>query len=209
MYRMRTAAILFLSLIAPMSFTGLMPNTYSYGLVSTNNSVDKQTIVVHGPMPEVIRDDIVLRLDPIYPVDDPNTVSSNYGYRSLSNCNKCSRYHNGVDYQQSPTNRNVYSIMDGRISQVKHQGEYGLHVIVQHVIYPDELVYSTIYAHLRQSSVTKSLSIGDKVEKGQLLGYIGQTGLATGPHLHFEVLRNGQNMDPNRFFAKHMQLEAN
>lgn len=207
MYRMRIAAILLFSLIAPLPLMGLATDPYSYGL-EPNYSEDIQTIVVQGPVPEIVKDDIVLRLDPVYPVDDPSTMSSDYGYRLLSNCNKCSRHHQGVDYPESDLNKNVYSTMSGVISQVQRSGQYGIHVIVEHVIYPDELVYSTIYAHLKQSSVTKSLSVGDRVAKGQLLGYIGQTGLATGPHLHFEVLRNGKNMDPEVFFAKNMDPDS-
>lgn len=205
---MKIAVTLLLSLTLPMSLMGLASDPYSYGLEHTNNSVDNQTIVVKGPVPEIVKDDVVLRLDPVYPVDDPDTVSSDYGYRLLSNCNKCSRNHQGVDYPESDLNKNVYSTMDGVVSQVQRSGQYGLHVIVEHVIYPDELVYSTIYAHLKSTTVTKSLSVGDKVAKGQQIGYIGQTGLATGPHLHFEVLRNGKNMDPEVFFAKNMQLDS-
>lgn len=199
---MKIAVILLLSLTLPLPFMGLLQDSYSYGLESTNNSVNKQTIVVTGPMPEIFRDEIVLRLDPIYPVDDETTVSSDFGYRLLSNCKKCSRYHQGIDYPASENNDKVYAIMDGVITRVEHKGGYGLHVYIDHVIYPDELVYSSIYAHLKSTSVTKSLSIGDKVVKGQHIGHIGQTGLATGPHLHFEIHKNGSYMNPDVFYAR-------
>lgn len=201
MYRMRIAAILLFSLVAPLPLMGLATSPYSYGKDLTNSSMDTQTIVVHGAAPQIVKDDIILKLHPVYPVDDPSTMSSDFGYRLLSNCNKCSRYHKGVDYPASDLNKNVYSIMSGVVSQVQRSGEYGVHVIIEHVIYPDELSYFTIYAHLKQSTVTKSLSIGDKVTKGQLIGYIGQTGLTTGPHLHFEIHRNDRVLDPEVFFA--------
>ena len=203
MYQMRIAVILLLALFAPLPFMGLVQSEYSYGLYIEGDPSPPQTMVVSSSKIEIIRDDIILKLDPIYPVDDPTTQSSDYGYRLVSNCNRCSRYHKGIDYPESDLNQEVYAIMDGRVIQVERSGEYGVHVILEHVIYPDELVYSTTYAHLKQSSVTNLLSIGDRVVKGDVLGYIGSTGLATGPHLHFEVHKNDKVMDPAVFFRRH------
>jgi murein DD-endopeptidase MepM/ murein hydrolase activator NlpD len=200
---MRIAVVLLFSLLFPLPFMGLAQDSYSYGLDIPDSPA--QRFVVNGPEIELVRDDIVLKLDPVHPVDDPSTKSSHFGYRSLSNCNKCSENHKGVDYPESDLNKNVYSTMSGVISQVQKSGQYGVHVIIEHVIYPDELTYTTLYAHLQVSSVTNSLSIGDRVSKGQLIGYIGQTGLATGPHLHFEVHKNGRIMDPDVFFGRHFQ----
>lgn len=200
---MRIAVVLLFSLLLPLPFMGLAQDPYSYSLELSDSPV--QSFTVKGPEIELVRDDIVLKLDPVHPVDDPSTKSSHFGYRSLPNCNKCSENHQGVDYPKSDLNENVYSTMDGVISQVQKSGDYGVHVIIEHVIYPDELAYTTLYAHLQVSSVTNSLSIGDRVTKGQLIGYIGQTGLATGPHLHFEVHRNGKVMNPDVFFGRHYQ----
>lgn len=200
---MRIAVVLLLSLVLPLPLMGLLQDPYSYSLEISDTPT--QTFTAKGPEIALVRDDIVLKLDPVYPVDDPSTQSSDFGYRLLSNCNKCSRNHQGVDYPESDLNKKVYSTMPGVISQVQRSGQYGVHVIIEHTIYPDELAYTTLYAHLQVSSVTNSLSIGDKVDKGQLIGYIGQTGLATGPHLHFEVHKNGRVMDPDVFFGRHFQ----
>ena len=204
---MRIAVTLLLAIVFPLPLMGLVKDPYSYGLEQPMEQ-KTQNITVSSPQIEIVKDDIILRLNPAYPVDDPTTQSSDYGYRLLSNCNNCSRNHQGVDYPESDVNKNVYSIMDGRISQVQYSGGYGVHVIIEHVIYPDELVYSTIYAHLKQSSVTKSLSVGDKVVKGQLLGYIGNTGVSTGPHLHFEVHKNGNVIDPAVFYDRHLPPDS-
>jgi murein DD-endopeptidase MepM/ murein hydrolase activator NlpD len=200
---MKIAVTLLLSLVVPLPLMGLASIPYSYGYESSDIA-NVQTLVISGPGPEIVKDDIVLRLRPVYPVDDPSTQSSDYGYRLLSDCKRCSRHHQGVDYPLSDLNKNVYSIMDGVVSQVQHSGGYGVHVIIEHVIYPNKLVYSTIYAHLRQSTVTKSLSVGDIVTKGQLIGYIGSTGVSTGPHLHFEIHENDNVLDPAVFFEKNM-----
>lgn len=204
---MRIAVILVTSLLLPQALLGLW-SPVSYAAYYNKAPLEVQRYTTGSYEIPLVKDDIVLKLRPQYPVDDPTVKSSRFGYRSLSNCNNCSTFHHGIDYPLSDLNKNVYSTMSGVISQVQRSGEYGIHVIVEHVIYPDELVYTSIYAHLRPSAVTNSLSIGDRVTKGQLLGYIGQTGLATGPHLHFEIHRNGQILNPRVFFEKNMEPDS-
>lgn len=200
---MRLAITLILFLTMPLALMGLVKDPHSGGY-ETNYSTNKQTIVVSGSEPKIVKDDIVLKLNPADPVDDPKLTSSEFGYRFLSNCSSCSRDHQGVDYPASEKNDEIYSVLSGVVTQVDYSGGYGLHVIVEHEIYP-ELVYEMIYAHMRNNTVTKSLSIGDEVSKGQIIGYIGNTGISTGPHLHFEVIRNGENLDPLDFFKLHMK----
>lgn len=193
--------VLLLSLIVPLPLMGLAPMAYSDSL-KTNYNSNSQTIVVEGPEIDIARNDVVLKLDPQYPVDDPNTMSSDFGYRLLSNCNNCSNNHQGVDFPQSEKNDEIYSILDGVVTRVEHKGGFGLHVYIDHQVYWDDaLVYTSIYAHMRPNNVTKSLSVGDKVSKGQLIGYIGNTGISTGPHLHFEIHKNGKVLDPEQFYA--------
>jgi len=198
---MRLAITLILFLTMPLALMGLVKDPYSAGY-ETNYSTNKQTIAVSGSEPKIVKDDIVLKLNPADPVDDPTLTSSEFGYRFLSNCPSCSRNHQGVDYPASEKNNEIYSVLSGVVTQVDYSGGYGLHVIIEHEIYP-ELVYETIYAHMRNNTVTKSLSIGDEVSKGQIIGHIGNTGISTGPHLHFEVIRNGKNLDPLEFFKLH------
>lgn len=198
---MRIAVVLLLSLTMPLSLMGLVKDPYSYGYEADYDR-DTQTVVTGSSGPEVIRDDIVLKLYPADPVDDPELISSDFGYRFLSSCLSCSRDHQGVDYPASEQNDEIYSTLSGVVTQVKYSSGYGLHVIIEHEVYP-ELVYEMIYAHMRPNNVTKLLSIGDEVSKGQLIGYIGNTGISTGPHLHFEVIRNGENLDPEQFFDSH------
>ena len=198
---MRIAITLLFLLTVPLALMGLVKDPYSYGY-ALDYSMDTQTIVTGSTGPDIVRDDVVLRLYPADPVDDPKLTSSEFGYRFLSNCSACSRDHQGVDYPASEENDEIYSVLSGVVTQVEYSGGYGLYVIVEHEVYP-ELVYEMIYAHMRDNSVTKSLSIGDEVSKGQLIGYIGNTGISTGPHLHFEVIKNGENLDPLEFFAFH------
>jgi murein DD-endopeptidase MepM/ murein hydrolase activator NlpD len=198
---MRKAVVLLLALMLPLVSMGLMKDPYSYGFNETDREGTRAFVTPSYEQQQIIRDDVVLRLYPDYPVDDPSTVSSDYGYRFLSECSRCSTSHNGVDYPLSDLNNEVYAILDGTITRVEHKGEFGLHIYIEHFIY-EELVYTSVYAHLRPSDVTSSLSVGDEVVQGQHIAYIGNTGLSTGPHLHFEIHKNDTVLDPEKFFEK-------
>ena len=150
--------------------------------------------------PSVEREDWLL--DIRYPVDDYENISSTWGARYIKDCPRCSGYHQGVDFtpgRGSP----VYAAMDGVISQVQDSGDYGVHVIITHPIHED-LVYTTVYAHLQVSNVTNVLRLDNDINKGDLIGYVGSTGLSTGPHLHFEIRKNGVHVDPLRILQKNM-----
>lgn len=98
------------------------------------------------------------------------------------------RAHTGVDYAAS-TGTPVKSTGDGTIVYQGTKGGYGQVVMVDH-----GQGYTTLYAHL--SNFQKSLQDGDSVKQGQVIGYVGRTGLATGPHLHYEFLVDGVHHDP-------------
>lgn len=96
--------------------------------------------------------------------------------------------HKGVDYA-APTGTPIYSTADGVVDFAGTQSGYGNVVIVKH---SDK--YTTLYAH--QSRMAEGIRKGTRVAQGDLLGYVGQTGWATGPHLHYEFRINGQPVDP-------------
>lgn len=100
------------------------------------------------------------------------------------------RAHRGVDYA-APIGTKVRTIGDGTIDFIGYQRGYGNVVIVKH---DDER--KTLYAHLNRFA--PKLVAGDRVERGQKIGEVGKTGWATGPHLHFEFLLNGEQVDPQR-----------
>jgi hypothetical protein len=80
-------------------------------------------------------------------------------------------------------------VASGKVTFAGRQGGYGNIVCIDH---PGP--YDTAYAHLER--VEKGLGQGDRVERGQVIGYVGSTGLATGPHLHFELHRDGEYINP-------------
>lgn len=98
------------------------------------------------------------------------------------------RAHKGVDYAAS-TGTPIKVTGDGRVAFKGVKGGYGRVVTIEH---GNE--YSTLYAHL--SSFSDSVDEGSQVKQGQVIGYVGSSGLATGPHLHYEFLVNGIHKDP-------------
>jgi len=100
------------------------------------------------------------------------------------------RAHKGVDYAAS-TGTPVKATGAGRISHAARKGGFGNVVEIQH-----GQGYSTLYAHL--SRFGKKIRPGARVKQGQIIGYVGSTGLATGPHLHYEFQVNGIHKDPLR-----------
>jgi murein DD-endopeptidase MepM/ murein hydrolase activator NlpD len=98
------------------------------------------------------------------------------------------RPHRGVDYAAN-TGTPVKAAGDGKVIHRSRKGGYGRTVIIQHAN-----GYSTLYAHL--SRYAKSARQGRRVKQGQIIGYVGQSGLATGPHLHYEFRVNGVHRNP-------------
>jgi murein DD-endopeptidase MepM/ murein hydrolase activator NlpD len=106
---------------------------------------------------------------------------------------KIVRPHHGVDYS-APTGTPVVSIGDGRVTQTAFENGSGRIVRVTH-----NSVYSTAYMHL--SRFGPGIAPGVYVKQGQVIGYVGSSGLSTGPHLDFRFYRNGSAMDPLRVEA--------
>jgi len=117
-------------------------------------------------------------------------ISSRFGRRHHPVLNRM-RMHNGVDYA-APAGTPVRATADGRIVHRGRKGGYGNAVVIRH-----GGSYSTLYAHL--SRFKSGLRNGDRVRQGDVIGYIGSTGLATGPHLHYEFRVNGAHANPLNF----------
>ena len=98
------------------------------------------------------------------------------------------RAHRGVDYA-APRGTAVKASGDGRVVFAGRKGGYGRTVVLQH-----GSTYTTLYAHL--SRFSKGVRPGKRVDQGQTIGYVGSTGLATGPHLHYEFRVRGAHRDP-------------
>lgn len=115
-------------------------------------------------------------------------ISSRFNPNRLHPIFKTKRPHRAVDYA-APTNTPIKAAGDGRVKFAGWQRGYGNVVYIQH---PNNVV--TIYAH--QNKLRKGLKKGQRVKQGQIIGYVGQTGWATGPHLHYEFRVNGVHRNP-------------
>lgn len=115
------------------------------------------------------------------PVNGP--ITSGYGMRSMGN-------HTGIDFG-APTGTPIYAAGSGYVKKVSpgYSGGYGNMVVIGHGN------YDTLYAHMSKIATTT----GTYVEKGQIIGYVGNTGRSTGPHLHFEVRVGGKPVNPTSY----------
>ncbi len=96
--------------------------------------------------------------------------------------------HWGVDYA-APRGTAIYAGGDGVVQMAKWNGGYGNYVKIRH-----NSEYSTAYGHMQR--IAKGIRPGVRVKQGQIIGYVGSTGLSTGPHLHYEVVKNGRRVNP-------------
>src|SRR5574344_1017192 len=117
-----------------------------------------------------------------------NRISSPFTTKRYHPVLKRYRAHLGTDFA-APTGRNIYAAGDGKIEFVGTKGGYGKTIIINH-----HNGYKTLYAH--QSNFAKGVKSGKNVKKGELIGYVGSTGLSSGPHLHLGLYRNGVAVDP-------------
>jgi len=117
-----------------------------------------------------------------------NRISSGFTRARLHPVLKVWRAHKGVDYA-APTGAPVRAVADAVVGFAGKQGGYGNLIVLKH-----RSPYSTAYGHL--SRFASGIKNGAKISQGQIIGYVGSTGLATGPHLHYEFRVNNVQKDP-------------
>jgi len=117
-------------------------------------------------------------------------ISSGFGAR-VAPCRYCSSYHRGVDFVPG-RGAPIYAIADGIVTQQEYSGGYGEHAYIEHTINGQTVI--SVYAHMEAAS--SPLEVGDRVEAGDFIGLVGNTGISTGPHLHFEIRIDGVYLDP-------------
>lgn len=125
----------------------------------------------------------------IRPLKNMYSISSGFG-RRYHPILKTLRPHTGIDIA-APRGTPVYATADGYISGEPGGSGYGIVVIINH-----GYSYKSVYAHLSK----KAVKAGQKVKRGQIIGYVGNTGLSLGPHLHYEIIKNGSYVNPVHYF---------
>jgi murein DD-endopeptidase MepM/ murein hydrolase activator NlpD len=131
----------------------------------------------------------------IFPVKKVDGVKISWGFgMQISPISKKEVMHNAVDIK-APEGTPVYATANGMIrklrSNYKEDKGYGIYIIIDH-----EDGYSTLYAHLSGYNVKEE----QEVNQGDVIGFVGNTGQSTAPHLHYEVKKDGENVDPAKYF---------
>lgn len=123
------------------------------------------------------------------PLKDYKRISSKFTPKRKHPVLGYVRAHKGVDYA-AKTGTPIYAAADGKIAMKDYQKRgYGNVIVINH-----SEGYSTLYGHMKRFG--KGMYAGKKVNKGDIVGYVGTSGLSTGPHLHFELRKNGIHYDP-------------
>lgn len=116
-------------------------------------------------------------------------VSSEFGLRRNPFGGFSYEMHSGIDFR-GPVGTPIYATANGVVVKAEYTGGYGKHVVIDH-----GYSYETLYAHMSDITV----QAGDRVERGDMIGELGSTGRSSGPHLHYEVHRNGQPVNPRHY----------
>ncbi|MFM2231470.1 MAG: hypothetical protein RJB31_171 [Bacteroidota bacterium] len=128
---------------------------------------------------------------------DLNRLSSGFGYR-IDPVYKTVKFHPGLDFS-APQGTPIYATAEGTVQTAGNLGNgYGNHVVIQH-----GYSYSTLYGHMSRIKAKK----GQKVKRGEVIGYVGSTGKSTGSHLHYEVFKGRKRLDPIYFFYNDLTPE--
>ncbi len=144
------------------------------------------------------KEEMMAAIPAIQPVSnkDMKRIGSYFGYRT-DPFYKVTKFHEGIDFT-APVGTEVYATGDGVVIQSDRKGGYGKCITINH-----GFGYSTLYAHLSRIDV----KVGQKVQRGQVIGHVGNTGKSTAPHLHYEVHKNQRPVDPINFFFNDLTPE--
>jgi len=138
------------------------------------------------------KEDMLRSVPAIIPIatKDLTRVASGFGLR-IHPYYRISKFHAGMDFT-APSGTEVYASGDGKIAAVlSSKRGMGNHIIIDH-----GFGYTTIYAHLDSFNVRQ----GQKVSRGDVIGFVGNTGMSVAPHLHYEIKLNGVNVDPVNYY---------
>ena len=176
-------------------------------IISTANKIDqitKQLYIQSKSFDDIIelaknKKDMLAAIPAIQPVSnkDLSRMASGYGYR-IHPIYKTRKLHTGMDFS-AKTGTPIYATGNGKIEKVKKSRRgYGNYVIINH-----GYGYKTLYAHMSKYIVRK----GQKVKRGDVIGYVGNTGMSMAPHLHYEVHKNGKKINPVNFYYNDLTPE--
>jgi murein DD-endopeptidase MepM/ murein hydrolase activator NlpD len=176
-------------------------------MISTTKMVDKltkQLYVQSKSFDEIFalaknKNQMMASIPAIQPVSnkDLRRIASGFGYR-IHPIYKTTILHTGLDFT-APVGTDIYATGSGVVEKVEYYGRgYGNNVIINH-----GYGYETLYGHMSKINVRE----GQKINRGDVIGFVGSTGASTGPHLHYEVIKNGNKINPINFFYNDLSPE--
>tara|TARA_B100000902_G_scaffold137256_1_gene135510 strand:- start:47460 stop:48431 length:972 start_codon:yes stop_codon:yes gene_type:complete len=171
---------------------------------SKADKLSKQLYIQSKSFDELInlaknKTDMLASIPAIQPIANKNLgrMASGYGYR-IHPIYKTRKLHTGMDFT-APKGTPIYATGDGKIEKVRRSRKgYGNHVIINH-----GYGYQTLYAHMSKYIVKK----GQKVKRGEVIGYVGSTGTSVAPHLHYEVMKNKRKINPVNYYYNDLNPE--
>lgn len=167
--------------------------TVQQGIDKLRNRIKTQTQSFDTLERLIAKKEEMLRAIPaIQPVSNKNLdmVASGFGYR-IDPIYKTVKMHTGLDFAAA-MGTPIYATGDGTIAATGYDdGGYGNHVVINH-----GYGYQTLYGHMIKVKAKR----GQRVLRGQVIGWVGSTGKSTGPHCHYEVIKKGEKIDPVHFF---------
>jgi murein DD-endopeptidase MepM/ murein hydrolase activator NlpD len=166
--------------------------------------LSKQLYVQSKSLDEIVRladdkEQLLAAIPAIQPVknEDLTRMASGFGWRT-DPFTKARKRHWGMDFT-APTGTPIYATGDGKVVRADQGATgYGKHIRIDH-----GFGYITLYAHLSKYNVRK----GQKVKRGDLIGFVGNTGRSKAPHLHYEVIKNGRKINPINFYYGNLSPE--
>ncbi|HLT41102.1 MAG TPA: M23 family metallopeptidase [Sphingobacteriaceae bacterium] len=137
------------------------------------------------------KSEMMASIPAISPINSKNLHKGISGFGSrVHPVYKIKKNHMGIDFA-SPTGTPIYATGDGKVVQSGRERGYGNMVKIDH-----GHGYETLYGHMSKIKVRK----GQKIKRGEVIGHVGNTGISTGPHLHYEVIKNKKPVNPINFF---------
>lgn len=145
------------------------------------------------------QEELLTAIPAIQPIknEELTRMASGYGYRN-DPFTKIRKFHAGMDFT-AKTGTPVYATGDGVVRRADNRASgYGNHIVLRH-----GFGYQTLYAHLSKYNV----KVGQKVKRGDIIGFVGSTGRSEAPHLHYEVHVNGRPVNPINFYYGNISAE--
>jgi murein DD-endopeptidase MepM/ murein hydrolase activator NlpD len=176
-------------------------------IISTSKKIDvltKQIVVQSKSLDEIAglaeeKEKLLKAIPTIKPVknEDLTRMASGYGYRS-DPFTKARKFHRGMDFT-APRGTPVYATGNGVVKRADRRSSgYGRHIRIDH-----GFGYTSLYAHLYKYVVKR----GQKVKRGDLIGFVGSTGRSQAPHLHYEIIKDGKRVNPLNFYYGNLSPE--